>query len=561
MVTVLRVLYLFNPPEFTPGQLEWSLSRPRRAFVMMTLETDTELVRRAQAGDRLAGGRLTECHRRSILALAYRTLENADDAQDVAQEALVYALQRLPDLREAGKFAGWLRHITLSLCADYRRRRGTRRLGEPITVLSEAGEEINYVEMFTVRQAVADLSDAHRTTLLLHYVGGWSREEVAAILEIPINTVRSRLMAAKRNLRAELPGFLPEPVIPKGKPMPTDTFGLSETQLSLINTAFPGARLLSVQADLEPWMPFGPRVHLALKDGSEKTVDFRGDITPERAALLPVLERLGVPGPRIIHGPVPRPSSRRNVENWNGADYDTLCEAPRGDNLLLWALGGTPHRIRLATERAFEAIDKLQSITGALQADPVGAKLERRTLADEVAILMEDARWNADPWLAEEGRARAQWLADPWFAAALAKVQAAIADIHDPLVYTSYGFFFPLSYRITPTVVFEEPFGAPGDPAYEKNPLVEFVGPFGHYGDPLLGLAMVWVYDCYPFVHTGFVEQFLWRRGVTKREFGPRLALKALQMIARDLPLACPAEGGGYWDGLHGWAEQGLGWM
>lgn len=529
---------------------------------MMTHETDTELVRRALAGDRLAVGRLTERHRRSLLALACRTLENADDAQDVAQEALVYALQRLPDLHDPAKFASWLRHITLSLCADYRRRRGTRRLGEPISVLNEATEETNYAEAFTVRQAVAGLSDAHRTTLLLHYVGGWSREEVAAILEIPVNTVRSRLMAAKRNLRVELPGFFPEPMTPKGKPMFTDTFGLSETRLSLLNAAFPGARILSVQTDLEPWMPFRPRVCLALTDGTKKAVDFRGDIDPAHADLLPVLERLGIPGPRIIHGPIPRPSDRRDVENWNGADYETLCEVPRGDNLLLWALGGTPHRIRLATERAFEAIDKLQSITEGLQADPIGARLERRTLADEVSILTDDMRWNADPWLAEEGHARAQWLADSWFADALTKVQAAIADIHDPLVYTSYGFFFPLSYRIATTDdPFNEPFGAPGDPAYGKNPLAEIVNPFGHYGDPLLGLAMVWVYDCYPFVHTGFVEQFLWRRGVTKREFAPRLALKALQMIARDLPVQRPAEGGGYWDGLRGWVEQGLGWM
>jgi len=518
---------------------------------MMTLETDTELVRRAQAGDRLAGGRLTERHRRPILALAYRTLENADDAQDVAQEALVYALQRLPDLREAGKFAGWLRNITLSLCADYRRCRGTRRLGEPITVLSEASEEIAYAEAFTVRQAVADLSDAHRTTLLLHYVGGWSREEVAAMLEIPVNTVRSRLMAAKRNLRAELPGFFPETPSPKGKPMPTDTFGLSETRLSLINAAFPGARLLSAQNDPEPWMPFGPRVRLALTDGTEKAVDFRNDLTPERAALVPVLERLGVPGPRIIHGPV-----------HDGTGHGSLCETPRGENLSLWALGGTPHRIRLATERAFQGIDRLQGVTEALQADPVGAALERRTLADEVAILTDDDKWNADPWLAEEGRARTQWLADPWFSQALAKVTAAVADIHDPLVYTNYLHFFPQGYRILPSSdPFDEPLGAPGDPAYAKNPLAEFVYLFGHYGDPLLGLAMVWVYDCYPFVHTGFVEQLLWRRGVTKQEFAPRLALKALQMIARDLPIERPAEGGGYWDGLHGWAEQGLGWM
>lgn len=530
--------------------------------MQQTKDTDKELVRRALAGDKLAAGRLTERHRRFVAVLAFRALGNADDAQDVAQEALVYALQRLPELRDAEKLRGWLRHITLSLCADYRRRRGTRRLGEPLSAVNEAAEEVNYVERCTLRLAISRLSPAHQTTLLLHYVGGWSREEVAAILEIPINTVRSRLAAAKHRLRAELPGFFPEPALHlKGNHMLANTFGLSELQRSLISTAFPSARILSVQTDLEPWMPFNPRVHLALPDGMEKIVDFRGDIDPARAALLPVLEQLGIPGPHLLAGPVPRLRTERDVENWNGADYLTLCEPLRGENLLLWALGGTPHRIRLATERAFEAIDRLQGITPRLQADPVGAALERRTLAGEVAILAEDARWNADPWLAEEGRARMRWLQDPWFAAALLKVEAAIQAIDDPLVYTAYGHFFPLSYRITAGDAFNEPFGAPGDPASQKNPLVDFVQPFGHYGDPLLGLAMVWVQDCYPFVHTGFVEQFLWRRGVSKREFAPRLALKALQMIARDLPLERPLEGSGYWDGLHGWAKQGLEWM
>ena len=61
------------------------------------MTTDTELVRRALAGDKLAAGRLAERHRRLVLALAFRTLGNADDAQDVAQEALVTALQRLPE--------------------------------------------------------------------------------------------------------------------------------------------------------------------------------------------------------------------------------------------------------------------------------------------------------------------------------------------------------------------------------------------------------------------------------------------------------------------------------
>ena len=344
--------------------------------------------------------------------------------------------------------------------------------------------------------------------------------------------------------------------------MLTSTLGLAELQRSLLDAAFPNARILSVQADLEPWMPFGPRVRLALPGGAEKAADFRGDIDPARAALLPVLERLGIPGPHLLAGPVSRPAAERDARNWNGADFLTLCEPPRGENLLLWALGGTPHRIRLATERAFEAIDRLQGITAALQADPLGAALEQRTLADEAARLTDEARWNADPWLAAEGRNRTQWLQDPWFAGALQEVQAALPAVALPPVYTHYSHFLPLSYRITPAAdVFAEPLGAPGDPAYGANPLVEYVHPFGHYGDPLLGLAMVWVYDCYPFVHTGFVEQFLWRRGVTKREFAPRRALTALQMIARDLPLERPAEGGRYWDSLHGWAKQGLEWM
>jgi len=523
---------------------------------MMTPETDTQLIRRALAGDRLARGRLTERHRRSILALAFRTLENADDAQDVAQEALMYALQRLPDLREAGRFASWLRSITLSLCADYRRRRGTRRLGEPLTALNERSEETSYAEALTVRRAVAGLSEAHRTTLLLHYVGGWSREEVAAILEIPVNTVRSRLMAAKRNLRAELPGFFPEASLLKGKLMPTDPLGLSATQNALISAAFPGASLVGDQSHIDALRAPNVQIHVHfvfVVPGNDKTFEFRDDITPEQAALVPVLEKLGIPSPRILGGPM--------ADGAGG--YQTLCEVPRGESLTDWALGGTPHRIRLATERAFEGIDRLQGLTAALQADPVGAKLERRTLADEVLVLTDDARWAADPWLAEEGDERALWLADPWFMGALTTLRGAVSDINEPLVYTDYKHFYPQFYRIAPSSeLFDEPLGAPGDPAYQKNPLVEFTQALaGHYGDPTLGLAMVWVQDCYPFVHTGFVEQFLWRRGVTKREFAPRLALKALQMIARDLPLERPAEGGGYWDGLHGWAEQGLGWM
>ena len=323
--------------------------------------------------------------------------------------------------------------------------------------------------------------------------------------------------------------------------MSVETITLHANQMALIQAVYPGARMLSAQSDPEPWMPFTPRVCFALPDGTEKTVDFRTDIDPDRAKLLAVLERQSIPCPRILHGPIPDAASGK---------FLSLCETPRGENLLLWALGGTPHRIRLATERAFGAIDRLQGATEALLADPIGATLPRRTLLDELDLIPDAKRWNADPWLAEAGAEIEGWRQDPWFLAAVAKTRAAAAEIHDPLVFTNYLHFFPNWVRIEPAAqAFNEPLGWPGDARYQENPIAEIVTPFGHLGDPLLGLAMVWVYDCYPFVHTGFVEQFLWRRGVTKREFAPRLAIKALQMIARDLPLQRPAQNE-YWDGL-----------
>src|SRR5262249_20842311 len=158
--------------------------------------------------------------------------------------------------------------------ADYHRRRTTRRLGEPMHGLHEASEEADFTQRLMLHEALENLSEDHRTTLLLHYAGGWSVAEVASLLAIPINTVRSRLLAAKRLVRTDLQVLVPSVAASKGNIM-SDMPDLSETHLSLIEIAFPGARIVSVQNDPEQWQPFTPRVRLALRNGDEKVVDFR----------------------------------------------------------------------------------------------------------------------------------------------------------------------------------------------------------------------------------------------------------------------------------------------
>lgn len=495
----------------------------------MSIESFEHLIQRALAGDRQAAETLVSRHRLLVESVAYRALGNWDDAKDVAQETLVYLIQRLPELRDPSKITGWVRQLTLSHCTNYRRRRGTRRLGTPIHELTEASEEADYSSRLAIRQSINDLSEAHRTVLLMHYVGGWSITEIAKLTEVPADTVRSRLMAAKRLVRAEL-----QHLFEFIHPMTASNRNLSSSYMTLIEQAFAGASILGLQTNPEPWQPFGPRVQLRTSDGETKTVDFRDGFTPFRLQLNALLEANGIPGPRILAGP----------EGPNGL---VLTEPPRGENLSFWTLGGTPHRIRIATERAIEGLERLQGCNEALRGSPLASQIETRTLANELAILTDDAHWNAAPWLAEEGKHRMAWLSDPWFADAVERVRASIPSIELPLVYTDDPFFFPQYYRIAGET--------------EQNEILELIHQPGHFGDPLLGLAMVWVYDCYPFVHTGFVEQILWRRGVSRKEFAPRLVLKALQMIARDLPVARPTSDPGYHDSLTGWAKKGLSWM
>jgi RNA polymerase sigma-70 factor, ECF subfamily len=498
-------------------------------------ENDTQLLERAHQGERMALEQLLERHRKSTTALAYRALNNADDAQDVAQEALVYVSQKLTTLRNPDAFAGWLRQITLNLCVDYRRRRGTRRLGEPMAVLDAVTEEANYAERLIIRQALAPLSEAHRTVLLLHYIGGWSIEEVAEITAVPINTVRSRLMHAKKHLRTDLSLFEPRNKIKTIKTMKSTTFALTEAQTALFYTAFPNATIHFIQAEPEPWMPFSCRITGQAANGDAFSADIRNDISPERHELLNTLATLGIPVPQVLA---------------NTPEGGTLCATPQGENTLTWALGGTPHRIRIACERGIEGIERLQAITEPLLATPAGQKLPRRTLQDET-----------DEIISKGG----VWLNDAWFAAALQKVRQAVGEVNTPLVFTDYIHFFPNFLRIaTQETLPDAPMGWPNDITLKQNPITEFVHPFGHIGDPILGLTMVLLYDCYPIVHAGFVEQFLWKNGYSKRDFGIRLALRSLQTIQRELPVQRPKnkeEGADYWDALHGYAEQALGWM
>jgi len=171
-------------------------------------QSDGGLVQRMRGGDRDAFTALVGRYRDMVYAAAFCYLGNAEDAQDAAQEAFVAAYCRLAQLREPDKFAPWLRRLTLNGCADALRRRGVRQVSLDGDAACQAlvtpdGTE-SVLTRLAVREALGHLTDSSRLTVTLCYGGGYSHAEVARFLDIPVNTVRSRLQHAKRRLREEM---------------------------------------------------------------------------------------------------------------------------------------------------------------------------------------------------------------------------------------------------------------------------------------------------------------------------------------------------------------------
>jgi len=173
------------------------------------------LIQRWQAGDERAAEALYNHHRDSVFRLAYGLLGNAVDAEEVAQDALTYALVNInrydPD---RASFATWLHIITVSRCRDRHRRRRWPNLS--LTAWLQRGRDIPDLvpgpESRTIQaetrsqvwEAVQALSRPLREAILLRYWAGHTYREMAEILDCPVPTAQSRVRLAYKQLRVTL---------------------------------------------------------------------------------------------------------------------------------------------------------------------------------------------------------------------------------------------------------------------------------------------------------------------------------------------------------------------
>jgi RNA polymerase sigma-70 factor, ECF subfamily len=173
--------------------------------------SESSLIRSAQAGDREAFGQLAKRYERAIYATAFRRLSNHAEAQEVCQEVLVRAMQKISQLREPEAFGSWLQAVTNRMAINRAVRRRPAIATEPETLAATCVDAetpltvaLARERQSQVRAGLGRLGELDRDTLVAFYVHGQSLVEMSEGFRSPVGTIKRRLHVARKRLAKEL---------------------------------------------------------------------------------------------------------------------------------------------------------------------------------------------------------------------------------------------------------------------------------------------------------------------------------------------------------------------
>ena len=213
-------------------------------------QDDATLVASVLAGEREAFDILLARYSSSVLRLCTALLGNSFEAQDIAQEASLQAFLGLSHLQEPARFAAWFHAIAANLARSALRRRRERSLS---ILCDDATLQVFWIDALptleeyqtrreiheTILLALRDLSLVNRRAVIGFYLQGYSYEELAQLLGVPVSTVKGRLFQGRKLLKTllrPLADTLLQPISEQRKEQNMTTNDLVELQIDSLRT-------------------------------------------------------------------------------------------------------------------------------------------------------------------------------------------------------------------------------------------------------------------------------------------------------------------------------------
>jgi RNA polymerase sigma-70 factor (ECF subfamily) len=178
---------------------------------------DVAYIRQVQAGDRDAFRVLVERHSRAVFRVAFRMLNNEQDAEEIVQETFLKAYKALGSFESRANFSTWLCRIAINCSLDMISQ---RKPSQPLSGVNEDGEEFElqvpsttpsperHVLSGEVRDRIAsamnELTPVERTAFVLRHFEGRSIEEIGSVLEIKDGAAKNTVFRAVQKLRRAL---------------------------------------------------------------------------------------------------------------------------------------------------------------------------------------------------------------------------------------------------------------------------------------------------------------------------------------------------------------------
>src|SRR5436309_5804753 len=177
---------------------------------------DSDLEDRLRRGDPRAFEELVIAYQHRVFGVALRMLRNWGEAEEIAQEVFLRVHRAVGDFRGEAKLSTWLYAITSRLCLN-RLASGERRMAregeESLERLRADADPAAHAERgeleAALQRAITELPEERRAVAVLRDFEGLSYEAIAAALDLPLGTVRSRLHRARTDLKEKLERFLP----------------------------------------------------------------------------------------------------------------------------------------------------------------------------------------------------------------------------------------------------------------------------------------------------------------------------------------------------------------
>lgn len=180
------------------------------------------LVEQLKQGDESAFKTIVETWQNMVYNTALGIVQNAEDAEDIAQETFVQVYQSVGSFKGESKFSTWLYRITIAKALDHeRRKKRKKRFGFVRSLFGEDSEVVVNPPDFnhpgvvldkkekaaTLFKTIAELPENQRIAFTLHKVDGLSYQEVAEVMETTVSSVESLMHRAKTNLKKKLEDY------------------------------------------------------------------------------------------------------------------------------------------------------------------------------------------------------------------------------------------------------------------------------------------------------------------------------------------------------------------